>query len=246
MKAVKNSKIVEFVKNVAFLTYEKSISSKLVSETIDAGPAGKVLSEIRQRWEINIDEELSSMSKEAKMPLSRQRSRNIVAQQTDDKHDAHNPHGEESTTLRFLFDVDDMIEFVIAGTSYNGLCHPWGVIDIEMNTPSFTRLQNLYSDLGYWNEQVESHHNTFRSYKSSFLTKYTEDGLEILDMHSISSARKYARRGIPRCLRPEMYRLLLGLSRHTTEQETAEYHQLLEQVEQYVTFSFTAPLKCLL
>jgi hypothetical protein len=245
-KGIDDSGALGVVQNAAIMLSERFQRDR--DHLTKATWQNEVLETLRKRWQQNMNEELRAITEETHAPFCRERKQPRKADTSSDIQDASlegsmaitpfAPVEDGEASTRFLFDADDLVDFIISATTpREKSAQIWGMISTPTEVPSFVQLQQKFHSLGFWNEQVESHDNSFTPAVSPFLNRYVAQGQAILDRYSLSMARQYAQRGIPRCLRAQMYRLLLGLPKAMTPADRLAYQRLKDHVDRFELLS---------
>lgn len=154
----------------------------------------------RADWERSIGEELSAMGREGE---------------------------KEEGKPRFLFDSDDLLEAMGRIESAARARHrpSWGVVKVELRTPSLVELRLLFDELEPSKRQYGVD-DTFGERR--FSNEWLGLGRRCLASGHEPVARTYAKRGVPPSLRPAIWRTLLGLPRETSPAEVERYSRLLD------------------
>jgi hypothetical protein len=174
------------------------------------------------RWVHSIQSELLALVEERGRPLARLRQDNI-----DTSAEEVGKSGEDG----FLFDTEDLLEAIAEIRSPNRsdflrIEDEWCLVRLSLQTATLSELQAMYSELC-----PDQSPDSCRRDGAGSEAERRLLGQRVLGVGFAPFARQYAKRGVPACLRPKLWRIILGLPPETTEEEQQTLRQLSAEVD---------------
>ncbi|CAM9426908.1 unnamed protein product, partial [Choristocarpus tenellus] len=136
----------------------------------------------------------------------------------------------------FLFDSTDLLEAVSAIRSPNRsgflpVEGEWGLIQVQLRTPTLEELQELYCELAPEVMQVGLDDRPGCG-ESRFSEERFALGQQLLQAGYSPDVKNYAKCGLPASLRPAAWRAMLGLPKETILEDIEYFRMLTEDVQQ--------------
>lgn len=171
----------------------------------------------RTSWDNRLRYELRSVAAKQKRKLIRPR---------DFNHKDDNDY-----LIRFVYTSEDLLETItnIQNSNVSTSMAGWGLIKMELNTPSLHALRNKYKELTPDVRQIGVDDTVLGC--EWFATEQLETGEKLIQEAYIPVLREYAKTGVPPALRPMLWCKCLGVD--LTQQELHYFECLLAQVQQW-------------
>lgn len=207
----------------------------------------------REQWQLSLTEELLCIAKERKESLVVLRNKINQKKKTKpegrEKEDEEGDKEDEEQAPRFLFDSEDLLDAIVSIECNDYMCpipHDsyWGMIKLEMlsedgkQQTDLAYLQRLFPEFSCGHRHMGLDDDTSGGSSSrgssSAAQRYVAQrmalGKKVQRRSFIPIIRQYAKCGIPQGLRPQLWRLMLGLPEKTNDMEKTYFAQLQDHV----------------
>lgn len=180
----------------------------------------EVVKAARASWDNRLRYELRSVAAKQKRKLVQLR-------------EFHNKD-DNDYLIRFVYTSEDLLETIMNIPSGNAsstsatLC-PWGLLKLEIATPSLHNLRKKYKELHPDNRQIGVDDTVMGC--EWFTNEQYQEGHALLATPYIAALREFAKTGVPAGVRPLLWCKCVGVE--LSQRELHYFENLLAQVQQY-------------